>query len=230
MKDLVNFNKILPYSFELYLYCSRFEEDDLFNRMEEGRGDYGSNKRAGFKEIFKNDVRSEDDTQSGRTRVLMSVLMDLADIEEKTDKRGNGSSVAQEETDEAEQNKLNDELERAEKKLAEYETEINAKKKTKSGKDTEAEKQYNVMLYISKEEEETGKRSLPGVLKLFMKKINPEPKEIVQPPSYSEAVTYQYVKKSRTSKEEVKEKVVLRKKCDASTQVDNRHKFMKNQP
>ena len=179
MKDLVNFNKILLYSFELYLYCSRFEEDDLFNRMEEGRGDYGSNKRAGFKEIFKNDVGSEDDMQSGRTRVLMSVLMDLADIEEKTDKRGNGSRVAQKENDEAEQNKLNDELERAEKKLSEYENEINAKKKAESGKDTEAEKQYNVMLYISKEEEETGKRSLPGVLKLIMKKINPEPKEIL---------------------------------------------------
>ena len=210
------------------LFSSRFKEDDQFNRMEEDRRDYGSNKRAGFKEIFKNDVGSEDDTQAGRTRVLMSVLMDLADIEEKNDKKGNGHKVAKVENDEEEQNKLNDELERAEKKLSEYETKIKAKKKTESRKETEAEKQNNVMLYISKEEEETGKRSLPGVFKPFMKKINPEAKELEQPPSYSEAVTYQYVRETGTSKEEVEEKASLfRETSDASTQVDNGHKFMK---
>ena len=196
--------------------------------MEQGREDYGSNKTGGWlKDIFKKKEGREDVAETGRTGtdegeesrlVVPEKLKQLAAIGEEDEKeetkeqeeKANGSVVALEEEDEAAQNNVNTDLEIIAAKQGEVESE------TEVNEETEAVNQDN-----GKEEEETGKRSMMSVFGRFMKKINAEPEDIVQPPSYSEAVNHREIKTLEPAKTEAEEEEdPVEERQNVSTQVD----------
>ena len=216
--------------------------------MEQGRGDYGSNKTGGWlKDIFKKKEGSEDDVATGSTaadegverqRVVQDNLMTLPDIGEEDEKeelaednhKTNGSNVGLEEEKEAAQdiNELSNGA--AMQNKDEEKNEEKNEDVKESVKETEAMQQDNVMMYMAKEEEETEKRGMRGVFGRFMKKINPESEDTVQPPSYSEATNYQEVREPGPSKEDAAEEVAADEEAedvssakethDAATQMD----------
>jgi hypothetical protein len=224
--------------------------------MEQGRGDYGSNKTGGwFKDIFKKKEGREDDVATGgtaedegveRQRVVQDNLMTLADIGEEDEKekleeeepKTNGSFVGLEEANEATQDsnvlsngaamqKMDKEKnEEKNKEKNEEKNEVKNEDVKESVKETEAMQQDNVLVYMAKEEEETEKRGMRGVFGRFMKKINPESEDTVQPPSYSEATNYQEVREPGPSKEEAAEEEAsveaspAKETHDAATQMD----------
>ena len=201
--------------------------------MEQGRGDYGSNKTGGWlKDIFKKKEGREDDAATGRTGtdegeesrlVVPEKLMQLAAIGEEDEKEetkeqekeANGAVVALEEEDEAAQNNENADHEI----MAARQGEI--KSETEVNDETETVTHDNGTVYKEEQEEEIEKKSMMSVFGRFMKKINTEPEDIVQPPSYSEVVNHREIKTlEAANKDAEEEEDPVEERRNVSTQVD----------